>query len=113
MRAQSPITYASKIKAPTLIMSDTGDYRVTIMQSFKLYHAPKNDDVHRISDPGPRPERPRCANAMSKGGGSAGWTPISARPQARAAPRARFKETGSTVGWISDQFSGYEPLPEQ
>jgi len=27
---QSPITYASKIKTPTLIMSDTGDVRVPI-----------------------------------------------------------------------------------
>jgi dipeptidyl aminopeptidase/acylaminoacyl peptidase len=39
MREQSPITYASKIKTPTLILSDTGDYRVPITQSFKLYHA--------------------------------------------------------------------------
>ncbi|HEX9367998.1 MAG TPA: S9 family peptidase [Vicinamibacterales bacterium] len=38
-REQSPITYASKMKTPTLIMSDTGDYRVPITQSFKLYHA--------------------------------------------------------------------------
>jgi len=27
-RDQSPITYAVNIKAPTLILSDTGDYRV-------------------------------------------------------------------------------------
>lgn len=39
MREQSPITYAKNIKTPTLIMSDTGDYRVPITQSFKLYHA--------------------------------------------------------------------------
>jgi dipeptidyl aminopeptidase/acylaminoacyl peptidase len=45
MRTQSPITYALKIKAPTLIMSDTGDYRVTITQSFKLYHALKDAGV--------------------------------------------------------------------
>jgi dipeptidyl aminopeptidase/acylaminoacyl peptidase len=37
-REQSPITYASRIKAPTLILSDTGDYRVPITQSFQLYH---------------------------------------------------------------------------
>lgn len=37
-REQSPITYATKIKAPTLILSDTGDYRVPITQSFQLYH---------------------------------------------------------------------------
>ncbi len=37
-RDQSPITYANRIKAPTLILSDTGDYRVPITQSFQLYH---------------------------------------------------------------------------
>jgi dipeptidyl aminopeptidase/acylaminoacyl peptidase len=42
---QSPITYASKIKAPTLILSDTGDYRVPITQSFELYHALKDNGV--------------------------------------------------------------------
>ncbi len=39
MRAQSPITYAANIKAPTLILHNTGDYRVTITQSYELYHA--------------------------------------------------------------------------
>ena len=43
--AQSPITYASKIKAPTLVLSDTGDYRVPISQSFELYHALKDNGV--------------------------------------------------------------------
>lgn len=38
-RAQSPITYAGQIKAPTLILSNTGDYRVPITQSYKLFHA--------------------------------------------------------------------------
>src|ERR1700682_3023776 len=42
---QSPITYADKIKAPTLILSDTGDYRVTITQSYKLYHVLKDNGV--------------------------------------------------------------------
>jgi dipeptidyl aminopeptidase/acylaminoacyl peptidase len=36
---QSPITYASKIKTPTLILSDTGDVRVPITQSYEMYHA--------------------------------------------------------------------------
>jgi dipeptidyl aminopeptidase/acylaminoacyl peptidase len=36
---QSPIYYASRIKAPTLILSDTGDFRVPITQSYQLYHA--------------------------------------------------------------------------
>ena len=35
---QSPITYAHKIKAPTLILANTGDYRVPITQSYKLFH---------------------------------------------------------------------------
>ncbi len=37
-RANSPITYVSKMKAPTLILSDVGDYRVVITQSYKLFH---------------------------------------------------------------------------
>ncbi len=36
---QSPITYAKNIKAPTLILHNVGDYRVTITQSYQLYHA--------------------------------------------------------------------------
>lgn len=42
---QSPIAYADKIKAPTLILSDTGDYRVPITQSFKLFHVLKDNGV--------------------------------------------------------------------
>ncbi len=42
---QSPITYASKIRAPTLVLSNMGDYRVTVTQSFKLYHALKDNGV--------------------------------------------------------------------
>ncbi|HET7815203.1 MAG TPA: prolyl oligopeptidase family serine peptidase [Candidatus Baltobacteraceae bacterium] len=38
-RAQSPITYAQNIKAPTLIMGDIGDNNVVITNSFKMYHA--------------------------------------------------------------------------
>ena len=36
---QSPITYAANIKTPTLILSDTGDVRVPIVQSFEMYRA--------------------------------------------------------------------------
>jgi dipeptidyl aminopeptidase/acylaminoacyl peptidase len=36
--AQSPITEARNIKAPTLILANTGDPRVPITQSYKLYH---------------------------------------------------------------------------
>ena len=42
---QSPISYAHQIRTPTLILSTTGDERVTISQSYKLYHALKDNDV--------------------------------------------------------------------
>jgi hypothetical protein len=32
---QSPISAASKVKAPTLILDDMGDYRVAITESFE------------------------------------------------------------------------------
>ncbi len=44
-RAQSPITYASHMKTPTLIMHDTGDARVTVTQGYSLYHALKDNGV--------------------------------------------------------------------
>lgn len=37
--AQSPITEAKNIKAPTLILANIGDPRVPVTQSYKLYHA--------------------------------------------------------------------------
>jgi dipeptidyl aminopeptidase/acylaminoacyl peptidase len=40
---QSPIAYAHQIKTPTLILSDVGDPRVTVTQSYKLYHALKDN----------------------------------------------------------------------
>jgi dipeptidyl aminopeptidase/acylaminoacyl peptidase len=36
---QSPMAYAHQIKTPTLILSTTGDPRVTVTQSYKYYHA--------------------------------------------------------------------------
>jgi dipeptidyl aminopeptidase/acylaminoacyl peptidase len=59
---QSPITYASKIRTPTLVMTNAQDFRVTPTQSFKLYHALKDNGVttkfvaypiygHNASDP--------------------------------------------------------------
>ena len=42
---QSPITYASNIKTPTLILSDTGDVRVPITQSFEMYRALSDNGV--------------------------------------------------------------------
>jgi len=44
-RAQSPITYAAKIRTPTLILSTTGDARVPITQSYRLYHALRDNGV--------------------------------------------------------------------
>jgi dipeptidyl aminopeptidase/acylaminoacyl peptidase len=53
--SNSPISNFSKIKAPTLIMSKTGDYRVTITGSYKLYGALRDNDipVQFIAYPGP------------------------------------------------------------
>jgi dipeptidyl aminopeptidase/acylaminoacyl peptidase len=42
---QSPITNANKITAPTLILGNTEDPRVPISQSYKLYHALKDNGV--------------------------------------------------------------------
>lgn len=42
---QSPITYASKIKTPTMILTDTGDVRVPFTQSFQMYRALKDNGV--------------------------------------------------------------------
>jgi dipeptidyl aminopeptidase/acylaminoacyl peptidase len=44
-REQSPITFVRDIKTPTLILSDTGDARVPITQSYGLYHALKDNGV--------------------------------------------------------------------
>jgi len=44
-RAQSPISYAADIRTPTLILSDTGDARVPITQSYLMYHALKDNGV--------------------------------------------------------------------
>jgi dipeptidyl aminopeptidase/acylaminoacyl peptidase len=43
--AQSPITYASQINTPTLILHDTGDPINPITQSYELYHALKDNGV--------------------------------------------------------------------
>ncbi len=44
-RLQSPITYAENMRTPTLILSNTGDARVPITESYKLYHALKDNGV--------------------------------------------------------------------
>ncbi|WP_353218323.1 S9 family peptidase [Sandarakinorhabdus sp.] len=42
---QSPIFSAWRAKAPTLIMADVGDWRVTIPQAYKLYRALSDNNV--------------------------------------------------------------------
>jgi dipeptidyl aminopeptidase/acylaminoacyl peptidase len=44
-REQSPITYATKIKAPTLVMANLEDFRVPPTQAFALYRAMKDNGV--------------------------------------------------------------------
>ena len=44
-QAESPITYAPRVKAPTLILADVGDWRVTITQSYRFFHALKDNGV--------------------------------------------------------------------
>ncbi|HKW44368.1 MAG TPA: S9 family peptidase, partial [Candidatus Eremiobacteraceae bacterium] len=42
---QSPLTYASRVTAPTLIMGDVGDANVPIVNSYEMYHALKDRGV--------------------------------------------------------------------
>jgi dipeptidyl aminopeptidase/acylaminoacyl peptidase len=69
-REQSPITYATRIKAPTLVMANIEDFRVPPTQAMSLYHAMKDNGVetefvafpgrtHASSDPANSRERTR------------------------------------------------------
>ena len=69
-RDQSPITYATRIKTPTLVMSNMEDFRVPPTQAFMLYRAMKDNGVetefigfrgrtHASSDPVNSRERAR------------------------------------------------------
>jgi dipeptidyl aminopeptidase/acylaminoacyl peptidase len=42
---QSPMTYIPKANTPTLILALTGDYRVPVTQSYRLYHALRDNGV--------------------------------------------------------------------
>ena len=44
-RKQSPITYAHQIKTPMLILSNVLDQRVSVTQSFKLFHNLKDNGI--------------------------------------------------------------------
>ena len=68
--AQSPITEAKNIKAPTLILANVGDPRVPVTQSYKLYHSLIDNGTvtkfigwpvpaHNASDPVTQMERDR------------------------------------------------------
>ena len=69
-REQSPISAAGRIRTPTLILANTGDPRVPITQSYKLYHALQDNGVttkfiawpvaaHNATDPVRQRERNR------------------------------------------------------
>ena len=53
--AQSPIAHFSKLRTPTLILSKTGDSRVTVTGSYKLFHALRDNGVETefVGYPGP------------------------------------------------------------
>jgi dipeptidyl aminopeptidase/acylaminoacyl peptidase len=42
---ESPISAAAQIRTPTLILCDTGDFRVPITESYEMYHALKDNGV--------------------------------------------------------------------
>ena len=44
-RRQSPITYARRVRAPTLVMTNLEDFRVPPTQAFELYRAMKDNGV--------------------------------------------------------------------
>jgi dipeptidyl aminopeptidase/acylaminoacyl peptidase len=44
-REQSPIAYATKVKAPTLIMGDVGDPNVPLLNGYQLFHALRDNGV--------------------------------------------------------------------
>lgn len=67
-RAQSPITYALQVTCPVLVVSDIGDARVPVSQSFRMYRTLKDNgrpvrfigipvDGHNPGDPIRRIER--------------------------------------------------------
>jgi len=53
LREQSPITYVDRMHTPLLMISDTGDVRVPVTQSYKLLHALKErgQEAHLVLYP--------------------------------------------------------------
>jgi dipeptidyl aminopeptidase/acylaminoacyl peptidase len=62
-RRQSPSNSATKIKAPTLTMCDTGDFRVPITQSYGLYRARWRRCGDASYRAGQRKPKTRCRGA--------------------------------------------------
>jgi dipeptidyl aminopeptidase/acylaminoacyl peptidase len=87
-REQSPITYASKIRTPTLILSTTGDVRVPVTQSYMLHHALKDNGVKTkfiaYPVPGHFPSDPVRARAVYRDW--LGWLDAHLGPQAKETP---------------------------
>ena len=44
-RDQSPLAYAAKVTAPTLLLHDSGDVRVPVIHSYEFYHGLKDNHV--------------------------------------------------------------------
>jgi dipeptidyl aminopeptidase/acylaminoacyl peptidase len=84
-REQSPITYATKIRTPTLVMTNMEDFRVPPSQAFALYHAMKDNGVE------------------TEFVGFAGRTHSSADP-VNARERARL-----WVEWVKTHINGVTP----
>ena len=38
-KSESPLTYADRVRTPTLILSDAGDFRVPTPLAYEFYHA--------------------------------------------------------------------------
>ena len=88
-REQSPITYAARVKTPTLILSNTGDARVPVTQSYRLYHALKDNGVTTRfiawPVPGHFPGDPVRARSVYREW--IGWLDAYLNPQAEGAPK--------------------------
>jgi dipeptidyl aminopeptidase/acylaminoacyl peptidase len=87
-REQSPITYATKIKAPTLIMSNMEDFRVPPTQAMALYRALKDNGVTTefIGFPGRTHASGDPVNAMERNRLWLEWVKKYIAPPARVVP---------------------------
>lgn len=86
-REQSPITYATRIKAPTLVMSNMEDFRVPPTQAFELYRAMKDNGVETE------------------------FIGFRGRTHASADPVNARERTRLWVDWVKRHLSGREMVP--